>query len=223
MQKTNIIRSIAVILTITSAAFFNQLFINQIEAQSASSSSEAQSVCPEGDGWVKIDSWSTDATSYTYTAPNPNNIISEICIKGSNDIAYFTTDGTQYCWIASGIGTNSATASEDVANWQEGGVCHDISHASFKEIPAPSSTPTPTPTVPVTTATPTIEPTHSPDPTATPTKKPSSNETDDNSSDDSSEEDKTEDEKKRRRSTWSLFNRHGAWSHNLCQYRHSFR
>lgn len=150
-------------------------------------------MCPSDEGWTKIESKNDNEKEFTFNA-KAGFVVSEVCIKGSNDIAHFTADGTKLCWIARGIGTNSATASEDVANWQEEGVCHDISHASFKEIIAPTSTPTPTPTIPATSTTPTVEPTHCPDPTATPTKTSSTNESFDNSSNDSSEDEKKEGE-----------------------------
>jgi hypothetical protein len=115
---------------------------------------EAVEVCPDGGAWQKDDSsyGGFDETCYS------GKKVTEICIKGGTQIAYYTTNGNNGCWARSGIGTNEGDA------WKIGAgpTCPDISHASFKcEYVSPTPTPTKTPT-PTTTPTPTNTPTPTP-------------------------------------------------------------
>jgi hypothetical protein len=133
--------------------------------------------------------------SYTYTAP-AGYIVCKVKIKAGSAQSgggewYFTGDGCQDGYCASGLGTGTATASRSCT---EGPDCHAISHSQFwiQQVQVEEEEPTATPTATSTpeeeeeeeepTATPTATSTPeqtiietgevTPTPTATPTEKP---------------------------------------------------
>ena len=159
------------ILTITSTA--PVVAVNVVNS--------ASNVCPGGDGSIDFDGWiKIEGTSPSYTA-DEGFIIVAVCVKGGNENSpnnykhTFTSDGWfqikgENCVEASGIGTNSASATRnpDIT----GSVCANISHGSFKigeEQPTQVPTePTQVPTEPTQVPT---EPTQVPtEPTQVPTE-----------------------------------------------------
>lgn len=125
-----------------------------------------QEVCPNtGNGWTKYDNWADEKTEQSHDA-GLGYVVTEVCVKGSTDIHYFTEDGEKFCWEVEGIGKQVATASETWANANAAAVipCHDISHASFKVALVPTVSPTNTPSP---TDTPAVTPTDTLVPTAT--------------------------------------------------------
>jgi hypothetical protein len=154
-----LILTIAVLITASLFAF-------------TSVSAKSDNVCPEGDGWVKIEA--QDPNLVTYNAGS--GIITEICIKGgqagNNEGGYkefFTSDGWYQvngvnCVGAFGIGTEHGEARRN--SEISGNICSGISHASFLITPEPTTeTPEPTTETPEPT-TETPEPTtETPEPT----------------------------------------------------------
>jgi hypothetical protein len=97
-----------------------------------------QEVCPEGNGWTK-ENWQDSWSSKTYNASS-GKIISEVCVKGGNEIEYFTSDNTKVCWKVDFKNNDKEVKIEEKSCGGPGKP--DISHIS-------SPTPTPTPTPPV--------------------------------------------------------------------------
>lgn len=103
--------------------------------------------------------------SYTTTV---GKRINKICIKSSTSVFEFLTNGSNGCYLRSGIGSQTASAFKVGF----GSSCKDISHVAFytEVIPTPVP-PTPEPTVePSPSPSPTIEP--SPQPTPVPETSP---------------------------------------------------
>jgi hypothetical protein len=154
--------------------FVSTVLITALMFAFASVSAQSDNVCPEGDGWVKVEA--QDPNLVTYNADS--GIITEVCIKGgqtgNNEGGYkefFTTDGWFQvnginCVGAFGIGTEYGEAQRN--SEISGNICSGISHASFliKETPEPTTeTPEPTTETPEPT-TETPEPTtETPEPT----------------------------------------------------------
>jgi hypothetical protein len=109
-------------------------------ATSTSNNNATPPVCPEGNGWVKV-----EGTNPSYIAPS--GVIKRICVMGGGFRHYFKQDGTtpykqlegpgqgqdevvSDCWGVTGISTNSGEAWKNDKHSE--GFCPDISHASFK-------------------------------------------------------------------------------------------
>ena len=127
--------------------------------------------CDGTDGCIKDE----QGPDYTITSPN-GELFSSVWVKtgGDDKCVYFSSDGSDGCFIVTGIGTVTVTVTIDPA----GTDCHGISHIqAIIATPTPTPTtgdePTPTPGDDL-TPTPSVEPTvaptvtEAPQPTATP-------------------------------------------------------
>jgi len=139
----------------------------------------AQDVCPNGDGWYKVEAGDPNFLSYT---ADEGRIIVAICANGGNEEnsqggylvtmtenGVYTVEDNQVCLTFSGIGTQTGSVSRNTE--LEGKICSGLSHASFKvgELPDPTPTPPgPTPTPPGPTPTPPGPTPTPPGPTPTP-------------------------------------------------------
>ena len=165
---------------------------------------QSDNVCPEGNGWIKYDSWSDAKQSQTHDA-GTGNIISSVCVKGGEIKEIFIEDGIKSCWQVVGIGSQIASVSETWENEEDPELtpipsvtpkdsnCKDISHASFLVITDPGLTPTPSVT-PSVTLTPSPTPTNTPSPTdePKPTDEPEDEKDDEDEDEDEDEEEKSE-------------------------------
>lgn len=95
--------------------------------------------------------------SYTTTV---GKRINKICIKSSTSVFEFLTNGSNGCYLRSGIGSQTASAFKVGF----GSSCKDISHVAFYT----EVIPTPTPPTPEPTIEPSPEPTSTPEPSPTP-------------------------------------------------------
>ena len=98
--------------------------------------SEVQEVCPEGDGWDKIDD--LDGFEYTYTTEENCKVV-ESCYKHATYVHYGDSATVE-------ADTHEVCRDEDRCKDKR----YELSHASFRvkcEEPEPTLTPTPTPEV----------------------------------------------------------------------------
>lgn len=165
MKEPKLYKSGLVVLVLPVLVF---IYLIGMSAFGGTYNLEAADTCPNtGNGWVKYDDWDDSKKSQLHDA-GFGYIVTEVCVKGGQNIYTFTGDGQMFCWSVQGIGTQSATASENWVGDDKGSDCKDISHASFKVGPLSTPTTTTGPTIATPTATLTPMPTF----TATPTNTP---------------------------------------------------
>ncbi len=110
-------------------------------------------VCPDGDGWHKVESGNPNFLSYT---ADEGYIVIETCAKGGSEnsqggyLIYMQENGTynvgeQVCLTFAGIGTQTGSVSRNTE--LEGNICSELSNASFKVGEAPPPPPPPPPSM----------------------------------------------------------------------------
>ena len=134
----------------------------------------AADTCPSGNGWHKIE-WVDGDLMLAFDAGS-GNIVTQVCVKGGQNLIFFHEDGEDMCFLVEGIGTQIVLVEEDFLS-QQSPKCKDISHTSFlvetlsTATHTPSATPTATHTplaTPGVTHTPLATPTATHTPLATP-------------------------------------------------------